>query len=82
LPGIPGEKDRRCHGKGQLLTCCVHDVRRTYGALAIVAGMETSSREARRIDHKSITTTANIYCHLCIGAADNTHAIEQLLKKA
>jgi hypothetical protein len=44
--------------------------------------MEISSREARRIDHKSITTTANIYCHLCIGAADNTHAIEQLLKKA
>ena len=46
-----GKTCRRGHGAGKPPICRVHDLRHTYGALAIVAEVNTATR-SRRMDHR------------------------------
>jgi integrase len=76
---IQGRKCRRCEGTGKAALFRVHDMRHTYAALAIAAGVEMYTL-SRRMGHESITTTADRYGHLYKGHDDDAAAIERLLK--
>jgi integrase len=74
------KKCGRCHGMKQIALFRVHDLRHTYAALAIAAGVDIFTL-SRRMGHESITTTANTYGHLYKGKDDDAHAIDRLLKR-
>jgi integrase len=76
-----GETCKQCHGAGKLPLFRVHDLRHTYAALAIAAGVDIY-KLSRRMGHETIKTTADTYGHLFKGADDDAHAIDRLLKGA
>jgi integrase len=58
-----------------------HDLRHTYAALSIAAGVELFTL-SRRLGHSSITITANTYGHLYASHTQDVEAIDRLLKRA
>jgi integrase len=75
-----GVKCADCHGHGSVALFRTHDMRHTYAALAIAAGVDIY-KLSRRMGHESITTTADKYGHLYKGQDDDATAIERLLKR-
>jgi integrase len=78
--GKKATKCEECHGHRSVALFRVHDLRHTYAALAIAAGVDIFTL-SRRMGHESITTTANTYGHLYKGQDDDAHAIDRLLRK-
>lgn len=76
-----GTKCLACHGSKTIALFRTHDMRHTYAALAIAAGVDIFTL-SRRMGHESITTTADKYGHLYTGQDDDATAIERLLKRA
>ncbi|NJN19752.1 MAG: site-specific integrase [Oscillochloris sp.] len=70
-----------CDGHGSIATYRFHDLRHTYAALALAAGVELFTL-SRQMGHSSISVTADRYGRLYHGAADNAAAIERYLRKA
>jgi integrase len=58
-----------------------HDMRHTYAALSIAAGVELFTL-SRRLGHSSITITANTYGHLYASHTQDVEAVDRLLKRA
>jgi integrase len=58
-----------------------HDLRHTYAALNIAAGVEMFTL-SRRLGHSSIAVTADKYGHLYAGHTQDVEAIDRLLKRA
>jgi integrase len=69
-----------CHAHGSVALFRMHDMRHTYAALAIAAGVDIFTL-SRRMGHESITTTADRYGHLYKGQDDDATAIARLLKR-
>lgn len=69
-----------CHGHTSIALFRFHDLRHTYAALGIAAGVDIATL-SRRMGHESINTTADKYGHLYRGHADDAQAIERLLKR-
>jgi integrase len=76
-----GAKCAACCGHTSIALFRTHDMRHTYAALAIAAGVDIFTL-SRRMGHESITTTADKYGHLYKGQDDDAQAIERLLKRA
>jgi integrase len=77
---LAGTKCTACHGHKSIALFRTHDMRHTYAALAIAAGVDIFTL-SRRMGHESITTTADKYGHLYKGQDDDATAIERLLKR-
>ena len=58
-----------------------HDLRHTYAALNIAAGVDLYTL-SRRMGHKSITVTADKYGHLYKGHAQDADALDRLLQRS
>jgi integrase len=58
-----------------------HDLRHTYAALSIAAGVDLYTL-SRRMGHKSISVTADKYGHLYQGRTQDADALDRLLKRA
>lgn len=58
-----------------------HDMRHTYAALSIAAGIDLYTI-SRRMGHSSITVTADRYGHLYHGNTQDANALDQLLEKS
>jgi integrase len=58
-----------------------HDLRHTYAALSIAAGVDIFTL-SRRMGHSSISVTADRYGHLYAGQVQDSDALERLLKRA
>lgn len=58
-----------------------HDLRHTYAALSIAAGVDLFTL-SRRLGHKSIAITSNTYGHLYAGHTQDVEAIDRLLRRA
>lgn len=58
-----------------------HDLRHTYAALSIAAGVELFTL-SRRMGHSSISITADRYGHLYQGSNQDADALDRLLKRA
>ncbi len=58
-----------------------HDLRHTYAALSIAAGVDLYTL-SRRMGHKSISVTADKYGHLYQGQTQDADALDRLLKRA
>jgi integrase len=58
-----------------------HDLRHTYAALSIVAGVDLYTL-SRRMGHSSITVTANCYGHLYQGNTQDADALDRLLQRS
>lgn len=69
-----------CHGHKTIARFRFHDLRHTYAALAIAAGVDIYTL-SRRMGHESITTTADLYGHLYKGQDTDAQAIEHLLRR-
>jgi integrase len=58
-----------------------HDLRHTYAALSIAAGVDLYTL-SRRMGHSSITVTADRYGHLYQGSNQDADALDRLIKRA
>jgi site-specific recombinase XerD len=58
-----------------------HDMRHTYAALSIAAGVDIYTL-SRRMGHSSIRVTADRYGHLYAGQSDDADALDRLLKRS
>jgi integrase len=58
-----------------------HDLRHTYAALSIAAGVDLYTL-SRRMGHNSITVTADKYGHLYQGHTQDIESLDRLLKRA
>ena len=58
-----------------------HNLRHTYAALSIAAGIDLYTL-SRRMGHSSISVTADRYGHLYQGNSQDADALDRLLKKA
>ncbi|HEU5098204.1 MAG TPA: tyrosine-type recombinase/integrase, partial [Roseiflexaceae bacterium] len=58
-----------------------HDMRHTYAALSIAAGVDLYTL-SRRMGHSSITVTADRYGHLYQGNNQDADSLDRLLKRA
>jgi integrase len=76
-----GEKCATCHGNKSIALFRTHDMRHTYAALAIGAGVDIYTI-SRRMGHESIKTTADTYGHLYKGQDDDATAIARLLGRS
>jgi integrase len=59
----------------------VHDLRHTYAALSIAAGVDLFTL-SRRMGHSSISVTADRYGHLYQGQTQDADALDRLLKRS
>jgi integrase len=64
-----------------LPTIRFHDLRHTYAALSIAAGVDLYTL-SRRMGHNSITVTADKYGHLYQGHTQDVDSLDRLLKRA
>ncbi len=58
-----------------------HDLRHTYAALSLAAGVDLFTL-SRRMGHSSITVTADRYGHLYAGKDDDADALDTFLRRA
>jgi integrase len=58
-----------------------HDLRHTYAALSIAAGVQLFTL-SRRLGHSSIAVTSNTYGHLYANHTEDVEAIDRLLRRA
>jgi integrase len=58
-----------------------HDLRHTYAALSIAAGVDIYTL-SRRMGHSTISVTADRYGHLYQGQSQDVDALDQLLKRS
>ena len=58
-----------------------HNLRHTYAALSIAAGVDMFTL-SRRMGHSSITVTADRYGHLYQDHTQDVDALDRLLKRA
>lgn len=66
--------------KAGLPDVCFHDLRHTYAALSIAAGVDLYTL-SRRMGHSTITVTADRYGHLYQGQTQDAEALDRLLKR-
>jgi integrase len=71
----------RLLGKAGLPDLRFHDLRHTYAALSIAAGVDLYTL-SRRMGHSSISVTADKYGHLYQGNTQDADALDRLLKRA
>lgn len=69
-----------CDGHGVIARYRFHDLRHTYAALSLAAGIELFTL-SRRMGHSSISVTADRYGHLYTGNSDDAEALDQFIKK-
>lgn len=84
--GRIGEKKKApkcaaCEGRGKIARFRFHDLRHTYAALSLAAGVELFTL-SRRMGHSSISVTADRYGHLYQGQTADAEALDKLLKRA
>jgi integrase len=70
-----------CEGRGVIARFRFHDLRHTYAALSLAAGVDLFTL-SRRMGHSSITVTADRYGHLYAGKDDDADALDTLLRRA
>ncbi|NTU82977.1 MAG: site-specific integrase [Chloroflexales bacterium] len=70
-----------CNGHGVSPLFRFHDLRHTYAALSLAAGVDLFT-VSRRMGHSSITVTSDRYGHLYQGDTHDAEAVDRLLKKA
>lgn len=70
-----------CTGRGVIARFRFHDLRHTYAALSLAAGIDLFTL-SRRMGHSSISVTADRYGHLYAGKDDDAAALDRLLKRA
>lgn len=69
-----------CEGYGVVSSFRFHDMRHTYAALSLAAGVDIFT-VSRRMGHSSITVTSDRYGHLYQGRSDDAGAIDGLLEE-
>jgi integrase len=74
-------KCEACEGHGKIARFRFHDLRHTYAALSLAAGVELFTL-SRRMGHSSISVTADRYGHLYQGQTADAEALDKLLKRA
>lgn len=74
-------KCEACDGHGKIARYRFHDLRHSYAALSLAAGVELFT-VSRRMGHSSISVTADRYGHLYKGRDDDAQALDKLLKRA
>lgn len=79
--GKKAQKCEACDGHGQIARFRFHDLRHTYAALSLAAGVELFTL-SRRMGHSSISVTADRYGHLYQGQTSDAEALDRLLKRA
>lgn len=67
--------------KAKLPDVRFHDLRHTYAALSLAAGVDLHTL-SRRMGHSSITVTADRYGHLYQGQTQDADALDRLLKRS
>ena len=67
--------------KAELPDVRFHDLRHTYAALSIAAGVDIFTL-SRRMGHSTISVTADRYGHLYQGHSQDVDALDRLLKKS
>lgn len=70
-----------CDGHGVIARFRFHDLRHTYAALSLAAGVDLFTL-SRRMGHSSIQVTADRYGHLYPGKTDDADALDRLLRRA
>ncbi|HEU5100948.1 MAG TPA: site-specific integrase [Roseiflexaceae bacterium] len=67
--------------KAELPDIRFHDMRHTYAALSIAAGVDIFTL-SRRMGHSTISVTADRYGHLYQGHSQDVDALDRLLKRS
>lgn len=70
-----------CEGRGVVAAFRFHDLRHTYAALSLAAGVDLFTL-SRRMGHSSITVTADRYGHLFAGKTDDADKLDSLIRRA